>query len=180
MSSPMNHLEVKAGSRMRYLSLLDLARPNSVLKVIFYNVLFFNIAACVAIHPNSTLLQNGDGCTSSADWLGHSIDVEDCSGTINKLYKIEVLKHGMNVFEFLGKGVHPEYKLPVMQTPRRYSVGKPLARHIFLRSSVLTSEKANARLSSQCWTFSLMEIFQMPPQALFTQRISRVFVISRC
>lgn len=166
---------------MRYLSLLDLARPSSVLKVIFYNVLFFNIAACVAIHrSNSTLLRNGDGCTSSADWLGHSINVEDCSGTINRLYRIEVLKHGMNFFEFLGKGVDPEYELPVMQTPRRYSVGKPLAPYILLQSSELTSEKADARLSSQCWTFSLMEIFQMPPQVLFTQRISRVFVTSRC
>ena len=119
---------------MRCLSLRDLARPNSVLKVVFYNLLFFNKAVCFAIdRSNSTLLRNGDGCTSSADWLGHSINVEDCSGTINKLYRIEVLKHGMNVFEFLGNGVHPEYEYPVMQTPRRYSVGKPLTPYRFLQ-----------------------------------------------
>ena len=130
----MNHLEIKTRSRMRYITPIGLATLSPVLKVMFYNMIFFNIAACVAINQsNATLLRNGDGCTSSADWLGHSINDEDCSGTINKLYRIEVLKHGMNVFEFIGKGIQPEYKLPVMQTPRRYSVGKSLTIYRFLQ-----------------------------------------------
>ena len=128
----MNHLEIKVRSRMRCISLSSSARPSPVLKFIVYNVLFLNLAACVAVHrSNSTLLQNGDGCTSSTDWLGHSINDEDCHGTINKLYKIEVLRHGMNHFEFLGKGASPEYELPVMQTPRRYTIGEPLTPYKF-------------------------------------------------
>ena len=124
---PMNYFEIQVRSRMRYISLLGLARPSPLLKVILFNILFLNIAASVAIHRgNSTLLRNGDGCTNSADWLGHSINDEDCHGTINILYRIEVLRHGMNHFEFLGKGASPEYTLPVMQTPRRYTLGKLL------------------------------------------------------
>ncbi|KAG7007613.1 hypothetical protein G7Y79_00009g027220 [Physcia stellaris] len=38
------------------------------------------------------------------------------------LYRVELLKHGMNKFEFLGRGARPEYELPTMQTPRRYTV----------------------------------------------------------
>lgn len=92
-----------------------------------YLCFLFHIVACaVAQRNNSTLLQNGEGCTISTDWLGHSLpNHEDCSATINKLYRIELLRHGMNKFEFIGKGASPEYKFPVMHTPRRYTVGKP-------------------------------------------------------
>lgn len=64
-------------------------------------------------------------CTDSGDWLGHELVVENCNAAANKLYNVEVLKHGLERYEFLGVGAKSVTKLKTMATPRRYTVGKP-------------------------------------------------------
>lgn len=63
-------------------------------------------------------------CTPSIDWVGDGFNIEDCRATIQRLYNIEVTKHGNTEFEFLLPGAFPYTGNPVMQTPRRYSVGQ--------------------------------------------------------
>lgn len=63
-------------------------------------------------------------CTTSVDWVGDGYNNEDCRAAIQRLYNIEVTKHGNTEFEFLLPGAIPYTSNPVMQTPRRYSVGK--------------------------------------------------------
>ena len=90
-------------------------------------LLLLHTAAC-AIIPKSNvtrLTQNGRTCTQSADWLGQAMATEeDCSAAVNKFYHMETLKHGRYNFEFVGKGASAESVLPVVRTPRRYTVGK--------------------------------------------------------
>ena len=109
------------------------ARRCSSCSIVLYLWLSVNIATCAVIQKtNSSLLQYHPECTKSGDWLGHTLQEEDCSATVNMLYRIETLKHGMNAFEFLGKGATPETKFPVMATPRRYTFGKPFRGRIII------------------------------------------------
>ena len=62
-------------------------------------------------------------CTPSIDWVGDGYNNEDCRATIQRLYNVEVTQHGNTEFEFLLPGAIPYTSNPVMQTPRRYSVG---------------------------------------------------------
>lgn len=63
-------------------------------------------------------------CTTSIDWVGDGFNIEDCRATVQRLYNDEVTKHGNTKFEFLLPGAVPYTSNPVMQTPRRYSVGQ--------------------------------------------------------
>lgn len=63
-------------------------------------------------------------CTTSIDWVGDGFNNEDCRATVQRLYNVEVTKHGKTMFEFLLPGATPYSSNPVMQTPRRYSVGQ--------------------------------------------------------
>lgn len=63
-------------------------------------------------------------CTPSIDWVGDGYNNENCRATIQRLYNVEVTKHGNTEFEFLLPGAIPYTSNPVMQTPRRYSVGQ--------------------------------------------------------
>lgn len=63
-------------------------------------------------------------CTTSIDWVGDGYNNEDCRATVQRLYTVEVTKHHDTEFEFLLPGAMPYTSNPVMQTPRRYSVGK--------------------------------------------------------
>lgn len=63
-------------------------------------------------------------CTASVDWRGDGFNREDCRAAVQRLYNVEVTKHGSKEFEFLLPGAIPYTSNPVMQTPRRYSVGK--------------------------------------------------------
>ena len=62
-------------------------------------------------------------CTPSVDWVGDGFNEENCRAAIQRLYNVEVTKHGRTVFEFLLPGAIPYTSNPVMQTPRRYTVG---------------------------------------------------------
>ena len=62
-------------------------------------------------------------CTHSIDWRGDGFNTENCLAAIQRLYNVEVTKHGNTEFEFLLPGAIPYTSNPVMQTPRRYSVG---------------------------------------------------------
>ena len=63
-------------------------------------------------------------CTASIDWVGDGFNAEDCRAAIQRLYNVEVTKHGNTEFEFLLAGAVPYTSNPVMKTPRRYSVGQ--------------------------------------------------------
>ena len=63
-------------------------------------------------------------CTYSIDWRGDGFDTENCQAAIQRLYNVEVTKHGSTEFEFLLPGAIPYTSNPVMHTPRRYSVGQ--------------------------------------------------------
>ena len=63
-------------------------------------------------------------CTHSIDWRGDGFNTENCLAAIQRLYNVEVTKHGNTEFEFLLPGAIPYTSNPVMQTPRRYSVGQ--------------------------------------------------------
>ena len=63
-------------------------------------------------------------CTTSIDWVGDGYNNEDCRATVQRLYTVEVTKHHDTEFEFLSPGAMPYTSNPVMQTPRRYSVGQ--------------------------------------------------------
>lgn len=109
---------------MRLLSLSQKAycTATAILCSLIFNQL---TAAAVIQRSNSTQLKgSGQECTSSPEWLGPKLVVDDCAGTVNKFYNIEVLRHGRQQYEFLGVNAEPEFKLPTMQTPRRYTVGK--------------------------------------------------------
>ncbi len=63
-------------------------------------------------------------CTDSIDWVGDGYDNENCRATIQRLYNVEVTKHKKQQFEFLLPGASNKTDNPVMQTPRKYIVGK--------------------------------------------------------
>ena len=63
-------------------------------------------------------------CTASIEWRGDGFNDEYCRAAIQRLYNIEVTKHGNTEFEFLLPGAIPYTSNPVMQTPRRYRVGQ--------------------------------------------------------
>lgn len=63
-------------------------------------------------------------CTASVDWVGDGFNDENCRAAIQRLYNVEVTKHGQTLFEFLLPGAVPSTSNPVMQTPRRYTVGE--------------------------------------------------------
>lgn len=63
-------------------------------------------------------------CTPSIDWVGDGFNTENCRAAIQRLYNVEVTKHGSTEFEFLLPGAIPYTSNPVMKTPRRYSVGQ--------------------------------------------------------
>lgn len=63
-------------------------------------------------------------CTASIDWVGDGFNREDCRAAVQRLYNVEVVKHSNKDFEFLLPGAIPYTSNPVMQTPRRYSVGQ--------------------------------------------------------
>lgn len=63
-------------------------------------------------------------CTASIDWVGDGFNQEDCRAAIQRLYNVEVTKHGNTEFEFLLPGAIPYTSNPVMPTPRRYIVGQ--------------------------------------------------------
>ena len=85
------------------------------------------VAAAMIQTSNTTRLQASKGdCSASPDWIGLKLVKEDCTGTVNKFYNIEVLQHRRVPYEFLGVDAEPEFKLPSMKTPRRYTVGERL------------------------------------------------------
>ena len=63
-------------------------------------------------------------CTASIDWVGDQFNLEQCRAAIQRLYNVEVTKHGNTDFEFLSPGAIPYTSNPVMHTPRRYKVGQ--------------------------------------------------------
>ena len=63
-------------------------------------------------------------CSPSIDWRGDEFNAEDCRAAIQRLYNVEVTKHGNTEYEFLLPGAIPYTSNPVMKTPRRYSVGQ--------------------------------------------------------
>ena len=64
------------------------------------------------------------GCTGSIDWLGDGYSNSDCVAVVQRLYFVEVAKHSNRQFEFIRPGATNRTDLPVMQTPRRYTVGQ--------------------------------------------------------
>jgi len=81
---------------------------------------------------NLTSLAHSDAeCTSSGDWLGHALVPEDCNGAVNRLRSVEVSRHWLEQYEFLGIGAEPVTKYKTMQTPRRYTVRKS-SRHFLV------------------------------------------------
>ena len=120
---------------MAYLSLSRSTSRCSLHTIFIFLCLLLRLGHCAVIQRNQTrILRDDVGCTKSTAWVGHALpNEEDCAATLSMLYRIELLKHGMNRFEFLGRGARPEYELPTMQTPRRYTVGKP--EHLFILHS---------------------------------------------
>ena len=93
-----------------------------------------NILRTVPINPSCPrtvgILGGGGGgdphfdCTPSIDWVGDGFNEEDCRAAIQRLYNVEVTAHGRTEFEFLLPGAVPYTSNPIMQTPRRYTVGQ--------------------------------------------------------
>jgi len=63
-------------------------------------------------------------CTDSIDWTGDGYSNSDCIAVIQRFYFVEVSKHRNRQFEFLKRGAKNKTSHPVMQTPRRYTVGQ--------------------------------------------------------
>ena len=63
-------------------------------------------------------------CTASTDWVGDQFNDEQCRAAIQRLYNVEVTKHGNTEYEFLLPGAIPYTSNPVMRTPRKYTVGQ--------------------------------------------------------
>ena len=88
------------------------------------------VCASVSVSTSPTCSQKGShegeplyGCTDSIDWMGDGYSNEDCRAVIQKLFFLEVTKHGDSEFEFLLPGAKNRTDKPVIQTPRRYTVG---------------------------------------------------------
>lgn len=91
-------------------------------------VLRSRLTAGAAIRQvNVTSLAYADAeCSSSGDWVGHQLVAEDCNGAVNKLRNVEVSRHWLEQYEFLGIGAEAVTKYRTMRTPRRYIVRKSL------------------------------------------------------
>ena len=61
-------------------------------------------------------------CTNSIDWVGDRYNNEDCRATVQRLHNVEVAKHQKQEFEFMLPGAINKTNLPLMQTPRKYTV----------------------------------------------------------
>ena len=62
-------------------------------------------------------------CVGADDWLGTRYGPQDCERAVETLILKEVRVHGSQEYEFLGPEAQPFHALPIMQTPRRYTVG---------------------------------------------------------
>lgn len=72
---------------------------------------------------NVTSLAYADAeCSTSGEWVGHRLVAEDCNGAVNKLRNVEVSRHWLEQYEFLGIGAEAVTKYRTMRTPRRYTV----------------------------------------------------------
>ena len=101
-----------------------------------YKMLFSWIALCfllrsisgasISISTSSTCSYESEppyGCTDSMDWVGDGYKNEDCRAVIQRLFFVEVTKHGSSQFEFVLPGAENKTDKPIMRTPRRYVVG---------------------------------------------------------
>ena len=105
-------------------------RKATSLPLVLSFLLLHLTAGAVIRKANTTSLGFTDiECTNSGNWLGHKLVVENCNAATNKLYNVEVLRHGLERYEFLGVKAKPVTKYKTMHTPRRYTVGKPPRYH---------------------------------------------------
>ena len=102
------------------------------------------IPACVLLIP-TILLQFASGaainttsstnlsaidtnfCTDDGTWTGTGTRKTDCMAAVQRLYDVEVKKHGDEDFEFLSVAAWAKgavSSIPPMQTPRKYAVGE--------------------------------------------------------
>jgi hypothetical protein len=129
---------------------------------------------------NVTSLAHSDAeCTTSKDWLGYQLVAEDCNGAVNRLRNVEVSRHWLEQYEFLGIGAEPVTKFKTMQTPRRYTVRKSSRRFIVGMGrpwSLIMLWQAPVRSSLPCWMCLEKGICQTHRQDHFTIRMWRHFV----
>lgn len=69
--------------------------------------------------------QRDPSCTGSFNWLGSRTGLKgsDCLFAINRLFHLEVARHGNQQFEFTRYRGKSYSQLPEMETPRRYIHG---------------------------------------------------------
>jgi len=129
---------------------------------------------------NVTSLAYSDAeCTTSKDWLGYQLVAEDCNGAVNRLRNVEVSRHWLEQYEFLGIGAEPVTKFKTMKTPRRYTVRK--SSRLFIVGmgrpwSLIMLWQAPVRSSLPCWMCLEKGICQTHRQDHFTIRMRRHFV----
>ena len=65
-------------------------------------------------------------CVRKSSWLGTTYRHSDCQRAVDGFISSEVQVHRDQEYEFLAPHAQPIHHLPVMQTPRRYTVGSKI------------------------------------------------------
>ena len=90
-------------------------------------------------------------CIASSDWVGNGYVASHCQDTILRLVSAETNVHGPQVFEFLAPDAQPLHAIPVMRTPRRYTVGSPPPLPTYGIPLTHRQKKVAVPSSSQCY-----------------------------
>ena len=74
---------------------------------------------------SSTLTLPGAAkCGTPYRWFNPLFDTRDCDGALGWLYLEELNSHDLFALEFTQTGVTPQWKLPQVQTPRKYTFSR--------------------------------------------------------
>lgn len=76
--------------------------------------------------PQSSNYTAGDRrehCTNSRAWVPGSLARSDCIAAVDDLYH-DAQRRDNQIYEFLSPGVKRKSRVPPMNTPRKYTVGK--------------------------------------------------------
>ena len=101
---------------------MPLAAPFFFVFVTFYQLVFSASLIQSTTSQNSSNPIAAPVCIRRSDWLGTHYGLHDCQRAVDLLITNEVNVHDEREFEFLAPQAQPIHDLPIMQTPRRYTV----------------------------------------------------------
>lgn len=96
---------------------------------------------------NITLGDISEQCTDSNDWLAAGFLSNDFIKAVDEIWADAVPRHSQ-LYEFLPNFVKPAFKLPIIRTPRKYTVGELLRRT--LRAIFVDGEEVLVSLRLLC------------------------------